>query len=358
MLRPPVGRTSGGLSRPVGETVIRRIPLRYLVGRLFTLVAVIWFAATVNFILPRISAHDPVLENILELQTLTGGEMGEEESLLEFYTEWAGLNQPLWRQYVTYLRNMLALDFGRSFRFFWPVRDIVLASLPYTVALLTIATVLAFITGTALGAWIGWHRRARLLKAFVPILMIVSSLPPFIVALIVIYIFAFRLRLFPFRGSYSVTIAVDWTNPDFLLNVLHHATLPVFTMVLVTGGVWALWMRGMIVTIVGEDFMLFAEAKGLKPWRRFYHYAVRNALLPQVTQLALSLGTLVSGYALVETMFSYPGVGHLLAEAILANDYAMIQGIIFFLIVAIALATFLLDLTYPLLDPRISYKRV
>jgi len=126
-------------------------------------------------------------------------------------------------------------------------------------------------------------------------------------------------------------------------------------MVLVSGGTWAMWMRGMIVTVVGEDFMLYAEAKGLRPLRRFYHYAVRNVMLPQVTQLAISLGTLVSGYALVETMFSYPGVGNLLSDAILANDYAMIQGIVFFLIVAIALATFALDLVYPLLDPRIRY---
>lgn len=332
-----------------------KIPLRYLAKRVFNLIAVVWFAATVNFLVPRMTAYDPVLEYLLEMTTQSGNRSDQIQSLLEFYTNWAGLNQSVWRQYLTYMNNMLRFDFGRSFRHYWPVTDIVLRSLPYTVALLSVATILAFVIGTALGAWAGWKRDARLFKALVPFFMVLSSIPPFIIALIVLYYFAFRFHLFPSRGSYSVTIPVDWANPQFLLDVVHHAVLPVFTMVLVSGGTWAMWMRGMIVTVVGEDFMLYAEAKGLRPLRRFYHYAVRNVMLPQVTQLAISLGTLVSGYALVETMFSYPGVGNLLSDAILANDYAMIQGIVFFLIVAIALATFALDLIYPLLDPRIRY---
>ena len=335
-----------------------RIPSRYLARRLFNLVAVVWFAATVNFLLPRITAHDPVLEYLLEVSTLTGERGDQAQSLLTFYRNWAGLNQPLWQQYFTYLRNMVRLDFGRSFRYYWPVTDIVMRSLPYTVVLLSVATILAFVIGTVLGAWAGWKRDARFFKALVPAFMVLSSIPPFIVALIILYIFSFRLDLFPFRGSYSVTINVDWTNTDFLLDVANHAVLPVLTMILVTGGTWAMWMRGMIVTVLGEDFMMYAEARGLKSFRRFYHYAMRNVMLPQVTQLAISLGTLVSGYALVETMFAYPGVGHLLSEAILASDYAMIQAIIFFLILAIALATFILDMTYPLLDPRIRYETV
>jgi len=299
-----------------------------------------------------------VLEYLLELTTLAGEHGDRTQSLLAFYTDWAGLNQPVWRQYLTYMGNMLRFDFGHSFRYYWPVTDVVMCALPYTIVLLSVATILAFIIGTALGAWAGWKRDARFFNALVPIFMVFSSIPPFIVALIVLFIFSFRLHLLPSHGLYSVTLYMDWTSGEFLLDVLRHAVLPVLTMILVSGGTWAMWMRGMIVTVVGEDYMLYAEAKGLRPLRRFYHYALRNVLLPQVTQLALSLGTLVSGYALVETMFSYPGVGHLLAEAILANDYAMIQGIIFFLILAIALATFILDLTYPLLDPRIRYEKV
>ncbi len=334
-----------------------RVPLRYVARRLLNLFAVVWLAATVNFVLPRLTAHDPVLDYFLELAARGGERSDRVETIVDAYSEWAGLNQPLWRQYLTYLRNMVQLDFGRSFRYSRPVIEVVMGSLPYTVVLLTVATILAFVIGSALGAWVGWKRDAKLLKALVPFFMVLSAMPPFIVALLVIYVLAFRLHLFPFRGSYNATIHVDWTSSEFLLDVLHHATLPVLTMLLVSGGTWALWMRGMIVTVVGENFMRYADARGLKRWRRFYYYAVRNAMLPQVTQLALSLGTLVSGYALVEVMFGYPGVGHLLSEAILANDYAMIQGCVFFLIVAIALATSILDLIYPLLDPRISYRQ-
>ena len=345
----------GGPFRLAGDAMTRRIPPHYLLGRLINLVGVIWMAATVNFVLPRITAHDPVLEYILEMMARSGEQSGRAESLLNFYNEWAGLNQPLWRQYTTYLQNILRMDFGRSFRFYRPVTDVVMGSLPYTVVLLTIATILAFILGTALGAWAGWKRDAKLLKLLAPVVMVISTIPPFILALILLYVFSFRLNLFPSRASYSPTIVVDWSSWDFLLNVAHHAVLPIMTVVLVSGGTWALWMRGMIITVVGEDFMAFAEAKGIKRGRLFTQYAMRNVMLPQMTQLALSLGTLVSGYALVETMFSYPGVGHLLYGAVLANDYAMIQGIVFFLIIAIALATFFLDLSYPLLDPRITY---
>ena len=337
---------------------MRRIPLKYLARRLVTLIAVVWLAASVNFLLPRITAHDPVLEYLLELNTQTSGDQADvTDRMLRFYQDWAGLNRPLWQQYLRYLGNMLRFDFGRSFRSRRPVTEIVLDALPYTLTLLTVSTLLAFSLGSVLGAWLGWRRDARLLKVLVPGLMVISSIPPFIVALILIYVLAFRLQLFPFRGSYSAVIVVDWGSAEFWLNVIHHATLPALTMILVMGGRWAMWMRGLTISTVGADYMAFAQAKGLKRWRLLINYAMRNAMLPQVTQLALSLGTVVSGYTLVETMFSYPGVGHLLAEAIMASDYAMIQGCVFFLIVAIALATFAIDLLYPLFDPRIQYAR-
>jgi peptide/nickel transport system permease protein len=336
--------------------MMRRIPLSYLIRRLVLLIAVVWLAATVNFLLPRITAHDPILEYMLELSaTATAEEAEDVDTMLDFYERWVGLNRPLWQQYLRYLGNMLRFDFGRSFRTRRPVTDVLLYALPYTLALLTFSTLFAFVMGSILGAWLGWQRDSGLLKAFVSVLMVLSSTPPFIVALILIYVFAFRLHLFPFRGSYSAMIAVDWTSAEFWLDVIHHATLPALTMILVTGGQWAMWMRALTISTIGEDYMVFAQAKGLKRWRQLIHYAMRNAMLPQLTYLAISLGTLVSGYTLVETMFSYPGIGHLLAEAILTNDYAMIQGCVFFLIVAIALATFTIDLLYPLLDPRIRY---
>jgi peptide/nickel transport system permease protein len=148
----------------------------------------------------------------------------------------------------------------------------------------------------------------------------------------------------------------DLLDAEWWLDVIHHATLPALSILLGTAGTWAMGMRGMMITVLGSDFITFAEAKGVKRWRLLLTYAIRNVMLPQTTLLAMSLGSLVASTTIVEVMFGYPGVGSLLEEALRAFDYNLIQGCVFFLIVAIALTTYVLDLTYPLLDPRISYR--
>jgi len=188
-----------------------------------------------------------------------------------------------------------------------------------------------------------------------PPLAAFSAVPAFIIALVLIYFLAFKLKAFPLRGGYSATVVKDWSSTEFLLDVAHHAILPALSMLLVSVGGWALGMRSMMVTVEGQDYITFAEAKGLKGRRIFFRYALRNTLLPQVTSLAMQLGLIVSGASLVETMFSYPGIGNRLGAAIAALDYPVIYGIVFFLVVGIAVATLVVDLLYPLLDPRISY---
>jgi peptide/nickel transport system permease protein len=182
-----------------------------------------------------------------------------------------------------------------------------------------------------------------------------GAIPPFIIALLLIYYLAFKLKAFPLRGGFSATIEKDWASMEFLLDVAHHAILPGLAMLLGSVGGWSLGMRSMMVTVEGQDYITFAEAKGLKGSRIFFRYALRNTLLPQVTSLAMQLGLIVSGASLVETMFSYPGIGNRLGGAIRALDYPVIYGIVFFLVVGIAIATLIVDLIYPLLDPRISY---
>jgi len=182
-----------------------------------------------------------------------------------------------------------------------------------------------------------------------------GAIPPFIIALLLIYFLAFKAKAFPLRGGFSATIDKDWASMEFLLDVAHHAILPGLAMLLANVGGWSLGMRSMMVTVEGADYITFAEAKGLKGSRIFFRYALRNTLLPQVTSLAMSLGLIVGGAALVETMFSYPGIGNRLGGAIAALDYPVIYGIVFFLVVGIAVTTLLVDLLYPFLDPRISY---
>jgi peptide/nickel transport system permease protein len=190
-----------------------------------------------------------------------------------------------------------------------------------------------------------------------------SAVPGFIIALVLIYFLAFKAQqwtngtfYFPLRGGYANDTIIDPTSFAFWKDVAWHSVLPALSMLLVTTGSWALGMRAMMITVEGADYITFAEAKGLKGSRIFFRYALRNCMLPQATALAMRLGAIVSGATLVENMFSYPGIGSRLGTAIAQFDYYVMYGIIFFLIVGIALATFIVDLTYPLLDPRISYQ--
>ena len=173
--------------------------------------------------------------------------------------------------------------------------------------------------------------------------------------IVLLYIFAFKIPIFPLFGGFS-TQKIPNLSWDFALDILHHSILPAFSIVLAQVGFWAMGMRSMMVTIQGEDYMLQAEAKGLKDQRIFYRYAMRNAILPQVTGLALNLGTIISGAILVEIVFSYPGVGSALLLAVRGFDWFVIQGIVFLVIVSVAFTMLIIDLIYPLLDPRINYR--
>jgi peptide/nickel transport system permease protein len=219
------------------------------------------------------------------------------------------------------------------------------------------ATILAFLIGTVVGALLGWNKSPRVLSVLIPPLMVFQATPAFVLALVLIYYLAFRAKLFPLGRAWDMFIVVDWTDWKFILNVIHHAMLPALSLILVSVGGWGLGMRAMMVTVEGDDYMTFAEAKGLKGSRLFFQYALRNALLPQITSLAVRLGTIVSGSTLVEVYFQYPGLGSRLNNAIGTFDYYVISGIVFFMVTGIALATFLVDMLYPLLDPRISYQR-
>jgi peptide/nickel transport system permease protein len=268
-----------------------------------------------------------------------------------------GLDKPMWLQYLYYLKDMFTFNFGYSLSLY-PARvlDLILNALPWTIGLLSISTLLAWTVGSLLGAWLSWSRRPGLLQLLLPPLFALHALPFFVLGLLLTYVLGFRLQLFPLSGGFSARTIPSLSLP-FVLDVLRHAALPALSIILVSLGGWALAMRALVVSIHGEDYMLFAEAKGLRQRSLFLRYAVRNALLPQTTALALALGQLVSGAVLVEAVFSYPGIGSLLSKAIRDSDYNLVQGIVFIVILSIGLATFILDLVYPLLDPRVDYRR-
>ena len=208
--------------------------------------------------------------------------------------------------------------------------------------------------GTLIGATLGWQKSPRWLRRVLPATLIFSSLPAFMVGIVLLFLFAQQWQLFPFAGAYGSSVSPGFNGP-FVVSALSHGFLPVLSLVAVQTGAWAIGMRGMLVTTAAEDYVVLGEAKGLRASTLFFQYGVRTAILPQVTSLGLALGTVAGGVVVVETVFAYPGLGNLLYQAILANDYTLIEGIAYFLILGVAVCTFLLDLVYPFLDPRISY---
>jgi len=330
----------------------------YLLRRIGVFLLIAWLAATLNFFLPRLTGQDPVRVKLLQQAQLGGHVQAGIEEMVREYDRRFGLDRPLWVQYVAFLRGAARLDFNYSIANYpRTVNEMIAEALPWTVALLGTTTVVSFALGTFLGALLGWPGAPRWMRWLMPPLWALHAIPFFLLGLILIYLFAFWFPVLPMFGGYSAGAFPALTLP-FVLDLVRHAILPALSIVLVATGGWALSMRGMMVTTQGEDYVIFAEAKGLRSYTIFLRYCVRNALLPQVTGLALALGQIVSGAVLVEVIFGYPGIGTVLFQAIRENDHFLIQGIVFTVIVALGFATLILDAVYPLLDPRISYRKV
>ncbi len=329
----------------------------YVLKRLGIFFLIVWVAATLNFFIPRLGSRSPI-EDKLMTSAATGGylQQGVQEMVREYESKF-GLDKPLWQQYLTYVADVVRFDFNYSISNY-PRRvvDILLEGLPWTMGLLTMTTLISFVVGNVLGAFLGWPRAPRWLHFLMPPLLALHALPFFLLGLILVYILGFTLQLFPLYGGFTAGAIPHWSF-EFVIDVARHAVLPALSIVLVSIGGWAMGMRAMMVTTQGEDYSNFADAKGLSGRTIFLHYSIRNALLPQATALALVLGQILSGAVLVEVIFGYPGIGTVLFQAIRGSDFFLVQGIVFVVIISIGIATFVLDLVYPLLDPRITYQR-
>ena len=329
----------------------------YIVKRFGVFLLIVWLAATLNFFLPKLSGQDPVRTKLLEEASLGGYVHAGIEDMVKAYQKQFGLDQPLWRQYLTYLGEVSRGDLNYSIANYpRTVVGMISEALPWTIGLLGVTTLFSFAAGTILGALLAWPRAPRWMRWLMPPLWALHAIPFFLLGLVLSWLLAFRFQWLPIFGGYSAGANPAW-NWTFVVDVLRHAILPALSIVLVSVGGWALAMRGMMVTTMGEDYVTFAEAKGLRSTTIFTRYCMRNAILPQTTGLALALGQILSGAVLVEAIFGYPGIGALLFQAIEENDFFLIQGIVFTVIVALGFATFVLDVLYPWLDPRISYHR-
>ncbi len=332
------------------------LSIGYVARRLGMWLLTVWLGSTLIFIIPRLAPGDPVTAMVSRMLAQAGYVEGATE-MIEAWRARFGLDGPILVQYWNYLRNLVNFDLGYSLASFPSrVNEMVASALPWTLGLLVIATLFSFVIGNLIGALLAWRRTPAWIRSLLPLTLTFTSIPFFMLGILLIYLFAFVLKWFPTSGGFGRGVVQGW-NWDFVVSVLYHGILPAIAIIVTSMGFWALGMRGMMITNDGEDYMILAEAKGLSPFRVFWVYGIRNSILPQITALALSLGLIAGGSTLVEYIFAYPGMGYLLYLGIVNNDYTLIQGIVFILILGTATAVLILDLLLPLVDPRITYEK-
>lgn len=327
--------------------------LKRLVQRLLFLVLVVWAASTITFFIPRLSTRNPIRERFAALARTGGFSPGDLEKIVASFNTKFGLDKPLLAQYFDYVGSIARFDLGVSLNQFpKTVSELIAESLPWTISLLLITTLLAFVIGNLLGAISAWPRAPSWLRSFATPFVLLQGVPPVLLALFLLFFVAFRLKLLPLGSAYSTGIVPDWSF-SFFIDVLKHQILPGLSLILGSVGGWVLSMRGMGVTIQGEDYVNFAEHKGLSGYTIFRNYYLRNAMLPQVTGLALGLGSVITNGVIVEQYFGLPGLGSVLGAAIQSNDFLVIYGIVLFITIAVASLMVIVELMYPILDPRV-----
>jgi peptide/nickel transport system permease protein len=321
----------------------------FILRRLAFYVVAAWVAITLNFFIPRAVPGDPVaiiLSKFPGLSTQAYKALGQMIG--------GSLSKgSLWSQYVTYLNNVFHFNFGTDLvNFPTPVSQILDQAIPWTLILVGTATVIAFALGTTLGILAGW-RHGGWLDRLLPLLMFFQAAPYFFVALVLVYFFAVQHQVLPpGQGFDASTGVVPGWNLAFIGNAVQHALLPAFTIVLTSVAGWMLQMRNVMITTISEDYVVAAQAKGLSRARIIYTYAARNAFLPQLQGFGLALGFVVSGALVMEIVFSYPGIGLNLVQAVQAKDFPLMQAIFLVITFAVLFANLVIDVIIVFFDPR------
>jgi peptide/nickel transport system permease protein len=320
--------------------------MRYLLKKLGLYAFIAWAALTLNFLIPRLMPGDPV-------RVLIAGSEGQidPEARDAIAAQFGLTDDPLIVQYVHYLADLARFDLGVSLSNYpVPVIDIISGAMPWTLVLVGVSTVISFLLGTGLGVLLAW-RRGTWSDHVLPALTFLNAIPYFWMALILVLVLAVGLGWFPYAGAYDRTMFPELSAP-FLGSVAYHAALPALTIVIGSFAGWVLQMRNMTVTILGEDYVSMAEAKGLPGRMVLFGYAARNAILPSITGFALALGAVVGGSMLTEVIFNYPGLGYTLFQAVSAQDFPLMQGLFLIISLAVIVANLIADAAYVFLDPR------
>jgi peptide/nickel transport system permease protein len=325
--------------------------VRYVLRKTVLFVITLWAALTLNFLLPRLMPGSPVDAALGKLASAGVPITNAERQAVEI--QLGVPNASLIGQYGDYLRNIATLRFGTSYSF--PTQTVartIGTALPWTLILVGVTTIVAFAVGTLLGVYAGW-RRGRLADSTVTLgSTFFGAFPPFWLGLLLLYLLAFKLGWFPIKGGYSDGTTPNWSF-SFAGDAIRHSVLPAVTLAVTTLSGWVLGMRNNMINTLGEDYVTFAEANGLRGRTVALLYAARNALLPNVTAFGLQLGAVVSGSVLVEGVFSYPGIGGLLFTAVTNHDFPLMQALFLVITLSMLVAIFIVDLLYVRLDPRV-----
>jgi peptide/nickel transport system permease protein len=327
--------------------------LSFVGKRALQLLAVVFFGVSATFFVTHLSPISPVEQVLGRLAARSNMAPEAIIAMRAALTEMYGVDEPIVSQYFNFWVRLFQGDLGPSLMAFpTPAMTVVMRAMPWTVALLVVATVITFLVGNLLGALAGYSQNNKFFKAFGIIAMGIQPIPYYIVAFVLLIIFGFLWPVLPISGGFAMNVTPGWTWP-FVSSVLIHATLPALSLVLVGFGGWFLGMRALVSNVVTEDYVTYAELAGVRRSTIVGSYVVRNALVPQLTALAMTLGGVFSGTVITEQVFNYPGLGSLLIDAVNAGDYALVLAVSTVSVAAVAVAIFVVDLLYPLLDPRV-----
>jgi peptide/nickel transport system permease protein len=318
---------------------------RYLLRKLGIYILTFYVAVTIDWAIPRFMPGDPIQQLLSRMHA----QPQSSAALTSYYNNAFGFDVPIWKQYLNFWAALFHGDLGRSILYYpTTVSELIMAALPYTIALLVPAIVLSFWAGNKVGALAA--RRKSLDNSVLPASYVLTATPQMWLGIVLAWVFASTLAIFPVTGAYSLGIQPSWSI-EFAGSFLYHWILPFSALFLVAFGGWAIGMRNMIIYELESDYSSYLGSLGA-PQKLVRKYAYRNALLPQITGLALALGAVVAGAIVVEIVFSYPGLGTLTLNAIQNRDYFLIQGIFLFLIVGVLIANLIIDIVYVFIDPR------
>ncbi|MGQ9856670.1 MAG: ABC transporter permease [Fervidobacterium sp.] len=329
----------------------------YLIPRLIVYFLVIFVGITMVFFIPRLLPTDPVQQFIARFTT-QGVYMDPKsvDQMIKTLKQLYGLEGTLWEQYVSFLKRFVRADFGPSYyQFPTPVKLLIAQSLPWTLGLMLVTTLLAWIIGNIVGGFAGYFSNKRWVKVVDFIAMIIRPMPYYILALTLLIIFGYIFPIFPIRSAFAtgMSFKFSWYS---IVSILKHSFLPAMSLLLIGMFVWFQAMKLVVQTVKSEDYVKYAKLAGVPERKIVFKYVIRNAMLPQTTGLALSLGQIFSGALITEMTFSYPGVGTLLYNAVFTGDYNLLMGITSMSIIVITTSVLVIDLIYPLLDPRVRYR--